>query len=133
MRGWDQLDSSYGRLFAQEAEENAYSYYGNHGRCCNAWENDAKILEAVEARGSLRDSVRFHRRLFGLLPVGRGWLLSTNARKDLLPEIGGWRCGRGCRLEGTVHLPMLFEFTLAIRTGIQMALDLSGPLRFKPA
>src|SRR5215217_2330041 len=48
-----QLDGRYGGFFSQEAEEYAQSYHGNYGRCGHAWENDAELLEAVEARGSV--------------------------------------------------------------------------------
>src|SRR5215211_839519 len=47
--GWNQLDGCYRGFFSQEAEENPKSHHANHGRCCHAWENDARRLEAGEA------------------------------------------------------------------------------------
>src|SRR5215208_5688126 len=49
LRGRDQLDGGHWGFFSQEAEEDPKSYHGNHGRCCHAWENDARLLEAGEA------------------------------------------------------------------------------------
>jgi hypothetical protein len=55
------LDGRHGSFFSQKAEENAQSNHGNKGRYRRAWENDAEVLEAVEARGSVRPSLLFQR------------------------------------------------------------------------
>src|SRR5215217_4337150 len=57
-----QLDGRYWGFFSQKAEENAQGYHGNQGRCRHAREDDAELLEAVEAIGSVRPSVLFQRR-----------------------------------------------------------------------
>jgi hypothetical protein len=58
-------------------------------------------------------------------------LLGTNPRKDLPLEVGGWSCGRRCRIEDAVHLLKLFKFTLAISTGSQVTLNLGCLFRLE--
>src|SRR5918911_4744579 len=47
--GWDQLDGGHRCLFSQEAKDYPCSHYGNRSGGCHAGDNDAKVLEAVEA------------------------------------------------------------------------------------